>query len=76
MEAYEKMIRKTSHEHAPWFVVPADNKWFIRLVVASVVVDALQDLDLAFPEVDKAKRKELEEARKILEAEGKSSKEK
>ncbi|HOI16879.1 MAG TPA: polyphosphate kinase 2 family protein [Geobacteraceae bacterium] len=52
MEAYEDMIRHTATPEAPWYVVPADNKWFTRLVVAGAVVDALQSLDLAFPVVD------------------------
>lgn len=69
MEAYEDMIRHTATPEAPWFVVPADNKWFTRLVVAGAVVDALQSLDLAFPVVDEARRGELEEARKALENE-------
>jgi len=69
MQAYEDMIRHTATPEAPWFVVPADNKWFTRLVVAGAVVDALQSLDLAFPVVDEARRGELEEARKALENE-------
>ncbi len=67
MEAYEDMIRSTATAHAPWYVVPADNKWFTRLAVAAAVIDTLEDLDLHFPEVDKAKRKELAAARAILE---------
>jgi PPK2 family polyphosphate:nucleotide phosphotransferase len=64
--AYEDMIRNTSTEHAPWYVVPADNKWFTRLVVSAAVVDTLESLDLAYPKVDEAKRKELEAAKKSL----------
>jgi PPK2 family polyphosphate:nucleotide phosphotransferase len=66
MDAYEDMIRNTSTEHAPWYVVPADHKWFSRLVVAEVIVDALQKLDLTFPKLDAAKRKELKDARAEL----------
>ena len=66
MEAYEDAIRHSASEHAPWFVVPADNKWFTRLVVAAAIVDALQGLDLAYPTVDAAKRKELAAARALL----------
>ena len=66
MEAYEDMIRHTASKHAPWFVVPADNKWFTRLVVAAAVVEALEELDLRFPEVDKEKRAELAKARRML----------
>jgi PPK2 family polyphosphate:nucleotide phosphotransferase len=65
-KAYEEMIANTSSTDAPWYVVPADNKWFTRLVVSTVLVDTLETLDLAYPKVDEAKRKELEAARKIL----------
>jgi polyphosphate kinase 2 (PPK2 family) len=58
-EAYEEMVQSTATKHAPWYVVPADNKWFLRLIVASAIVEALGQLDLAFPDVDKAKKKEL-----------------
>jgi PPK2 family polyphosphate:nucleotide phosphotransferase len=64
--AYEDMIGNTATEHAPWYVVPADNKWFTRLVISTVVVDTLESLELAYPKVDDAKRKELEAAKKIL----------
>jgi polyphosphate kinase 2 (PPK2 family) len=64
--AYEDMIRNTSTEHAPWYVVPADNKWFSRLVISTVLVDTLESLDLSYPKVDDAKKKELEAAKKIL----------
>ncbi|MGH7131890.1 MAG: polyphosphate kinase 2 family protein [Phycisphaerales bacterium] len=59
MDAYQEMIRSTSTEHAPWYVVPADSKWYTRLVVGSVVLDTLRSLKLDFPKVDAAKRKEL-----------------
>jgi PPK2 family polyphosphate:nucleotide phosphotransferase len=64
--AYEEMIRNTAREAAPWYVVPADNKWFTRLVVSTVLVDTLESLKLSYPKVDAAKRKELEAAKKIL----------
>jgi PPK2 family polyphosphate:nucleotide phosphotransferase len=64
--AYEDMISNTASEDAPWHVVPADNKWFTRLVVSSVIIDAMESLDLEYPKVDPAKRKELEAAKKIL----------
>jgi len=67
MEAYEEMIRHTASTHAPWYVVPADNKWFTRLVVAAAIIEALDDMNLAYPKVDDEKRKELEEARSLLE---------
>jgi PPK2 family polyphosphate:nucleotide phosphotransferase len=66
MVAYEDMIRATATPHAPWYVVPADNKWFTRLVVAAAVVDALEGLDLRYPKVDKKKRAELAASRRLL----------
>lgn len=65
-DAYEEMIRNTATEEAPWYVVPADNKWFTRLVISTVLVDTLESLDLSYPKVDPAKRKELEAAKKLL----------
>jgi PPK2 family polyphosphate:nucleotide phosphotransferase len=65
-DAYEEMVRQTATKHAPWYVVPADHKWYTRLVVAAAIVDALAGLDLAFPEVDRAKRKELQKVRAAL----------
>jgi len=65
-EAYEEMIQNTAMKHAPWFVVPADNKWFTRLIVASAIIEALDELQLSFPDVDKAKKKELEAVRRSL----------
>jgi polyphosphate kinase 2 (PPK2 family) len=65
-DAYEDMIRNTATQHAPWYVVPADNKWFTRLVISTVIVDALESLKLAYPKVGDAKRKELEAAKKQL----------
>jgi PPK2 family polyphosphate:nucleotide phosphotransferase len=64
--AYEDMIRETAAPHAPWYVVPADKKWFTRLVVAAAVYEAVEKLDLAYPKVDDAKKKELEAARAAL----------
>lgn len=69
MEAYEDTIRNTATKEAPWYVVPADNKWFTRLVVAQAVIEALEEMDLAFPTIDEAKHKELDAARIALEAE-------
>lgn len=67
MAAYEDMIRNTATAAAPWYVVPADHKWFTRLVVAAAVIDTLEGLSLSFPGVDPQKRKKLEEARQLLE---------
>ena len=69
MHAFEEAIRATASKHAPWFVVPADNKWFTRLVVAAAVVDAMENLNLAYPKVDAAKRKQLAAARVALSRE-------
>ncbi len=68
-EAYEEMIQNTATKHAPWYVVPADNKWYTQLIVASAIITALEELDLAFPDVDKAKKKELESVRRSLQHE-------
>jgi hypothetical protein len=68
MVAYEDMIRATATPWAPWYVVPADHKWFTRAVVAGAFIDALASLDLEYPEVGKAKRAELASARKALHA--------
>lgn len=64
--AYEDMIRNTATKGAPWYVVPADNKWFSRLVISTVIVDALESLELAYPKVREAERKELAVAKKML----------
>jgi polyphosphate kinase 2 (PPK2 family) len=69
MDAYEEAIRETATEGAPWYVVPADNKWFTRVVVAAAIIDALASLDLRYPEVSAAQRKELAAARRQLAAE-------
>jgi PPK2 family polyphosphate:nucleotide phosphotransferase len=66
MEAYEEAIQNTATKYAPWYAIPADHKWFARLIVASAIVEALHGLDLTFPKVDKAKKKELEEIRQRL----------
>ena len=68
-KAYEKMIRNTATEHAPWIVAPADNKWFTRLVVVATIVDALANLNLHYPQLSAEQLKELEAARKQLEKE-------
>jgi len=70
MAAYEEMIQRTSAKDAPWYVVPADNKWFTRTVVAAAVVDALASMRLSYPEVGPEQKKELAAARRVLIAEG------
>ena len=68
MKAYEEALSKTSTKHAPWFIIPADHKWFMRLAIAEIVVDALEGLDLDFPKLSAAHRAELAAARKRLDA--------
>jgi PPK2 family polyphosphate:nucleotide phosphotransferase len=70
MKAYEDAIEATTSDHAPWYVIPADRKWFTRLAVADVIVEALEELDLHYPEVSEEQRRELERARALLEQEG------
>jgi PPK2 family polyphosphate:nucleotide phosphotransferase len=69
MRAYEDMIRETSTKRSPWYVVPADNKWFTRVVVAAAVIDALASLGLHYPKVGKEKLAELARVKRALEAE-------
>ena len=68
-EAYEDMIRHTASEHAPWYVVPADNKWFTRLVVAQAVVNTLKGMNLKYPKVSGTERAALAQAHQQLENE-------
>lgn len=71
--AYQDVIRQTSSVDAPWYVVPADRKWFARVVIGSVIIHALDKLDLQFPKVDKATLEEFKKARMALENEGKGT---
>ena len=66
MHAFEEAIQATATQHAPWFIVPADNKWFTRLVVGAAIVEAVENLDLSYPKVDAQKKKELASARAAL----------
>ena len=66
MQAYQEVIAATSTKHSPWYVVPADNKWYTRLVVAAAIVDTLKDLKLAYPKVGPEKRKQLAAAKREL----------
>jgi PPK2 family polyphosphate:nucleotide phosphotransferase len=70
--AYQEMVRHTSSAAAPWYVVPADHKWFARVVMGSIVVRALDRLDLQFPSVDKSELSEFKQVRAALENEGKN----
>ena len=73
MGAYQDAIRNTGGEHAPWFVVPADNKWFTRLVVAAAIIDGLLSLDLHYPKVDEAMKAQLAAARAELTGRGRGA---
>jgi PPK2 family polyphosphate:nucleotide phosphotransferase len=69
MEAYEDCIAHTSTEQAPWYVIPADHKWYMRLAVSEIIVQRLEELNLAYPEVDEKKKDEVAAARTMLEGE-------
>jgi len=69
MRAYEEMLAHTSTDRAPWYVVPADHKWFTRLAVAAIIAQTMSDLELGFPKLTEAKKLELQEARRMLMAE-------
>jgi PPK2 family polyphosphate:nucleotide phosphotransferase len=66
MNAYEDMIRHTSTPDAPWYVVPADHKWFTHIAVSSAIIQTLEEIDLQLPKIDKMRRKQLEEAKQLL----------
>jgi hypothetical protein len=69
MKAFEEAIRATASKRAPWYVVPADNKWFTRLLVAVAIVETIEKLELTYPVVDAKKKKELQDMRKALSRE-------
>ena len=71
--AYQDVMRHTSARHAPWHIVPADHKWFSRVVISSAIVSAMERLDLSFPEPEKGKTDELKKARDTLEKEGRET---
>ena len=71
MAVYQDIVRHTSTALAPWYVVPADHKWFARVVIGSAIVSALETLDLHFPRADKASLQEFKQVREALESEGK-----
>jgi polyphosphate kinase 2 (PPK2 family) len=66
MHAFEEAIRATAAQRAPWYVVPADHKWFTRLVVAAAIVEAVENLGLSYPQIDAMKKRELVTAREAL----------
>jgi PPK2 family polyphosphate:nucleotide phosphotransferase len=69
MQAYEECIAQTASKHAPWYVIPADKKWYMRTAVAETIVARMEELSLHYPQVDDKKKKELEASRALLEAE-------
>lgn len=69
MECYEEAINETSKDYAPWYVLPADDKWFARVAAIQIIIDTLEKMDLQYPQLSKEDRKELEEAKKQLESE-------
>jgi polyphosphate kinase 2 (PPK2 family) len=72
MAVYQDIVRHTSTPSAPWYVVPADHKWFARVVIGSAIVSALEGLNLHFPRADKASLREFKQVRQALESQGKS----
>jgi PPK2 family polyphosphate:nucleotide phosphotransferase len=74
MRVYEETIRNTATKYAPWYVVPADNKWFTRVSVAAAVIEVLTSLDLAYPKVDEKKLEDLKVARELLVGKAKAQK--
>ena len=69
MKAYEEAINKTSKNHAPWHVIPADKKWFARLAALQIIINALEEMNLHYPELPKEEKEALDEAKKQLEEE-------
>lgn len=69
MNAYEEMIAGTASEDAPWYVVPADHKWYTRMIVSAAIINTLNSMDISFPKIDKEKEKELQESKQELESE-------
>jgi PPK2 family polyphosphate:nucleotide phosphotransferase len=69
MNAYEEVFNHTSTEFAPWYIVPADRKWFTRLIVADIICQKLQELNLQYPKISEEYKRKLSEAKKALEAE-------
>ena len=69
MDAYEQVFNRTSTEFAPWYIIPADRKWFTRLVVADIICTKLQELNLQYPQLSEEYKQQLSAAKKNLEAE-------
>ncbi|WP_294231046.1 polyphosphate kinase 2 family protein [Chryseobacterium sp. sg2396] len=69
MECYETAINETAKDYAPWYVLPADNKWFARVAAIQIIIDALEKMDLKYPKLSEEEKKSLEDSKKILESE-------
>jgi len=69
MNAYTEAVSATSTANAPWYIIPADKKWFMRLAVSQVIVDKMESMKLAYPTVSDAEKADLEEAKRLLESE-------
>ena len=69
MAAYEEMLRNTSTEFAPWYVIPSDHKWYTRVAVGDILVQTLRSLDLEYPSVTKEKKREIQKSKRLLEKE-------
>jgi hypothetical protein len=69
MRAFEETLNHTSTKHAPWYIIPADNKWFTRTVVADVIVEKLKSLKLSYPKVNAEDRRQLLDAKELLKTE-------
>jgi polyphosphate kinase 2 (PPK2 family) len=67
MAAYEDMINHTSTQHAPWYIIPADHKWFTHLTVSDIVVDTLKSMNLKYPKLTDAQRAQIELAKETLQ---------
>ena len=69
-KAFEKAIAETTQTHAPWFVIPADDKWYARLAIAAIIYKEFERLNLSYPQVNESQKEELQKARLVLMAEG------
>ncbi len=69
MECYETAINETAKDYAPWYVIPADNKWFARVAAIQIIIDALEKMNLKYPELSEEEKQNLEESKRVLESE-------
>jgi hypothetical protein len=75
-KAFEQAIRKTTQNHAPWYVIPADDKWYARLAIAAIIYKEFERLELSYPTVSESQKTELQKARVVLMAEDNGKEEK